>query len=132
MSVASFIGEANFLPGEVEGETSRVGYWSVNTGHGRFWGQITDPSLRPQAGDLVTLCMRPEALRLTDQPEKINTITGHLADSIYLGEMAQYQVRDDRGRSFRLTENNPLGLRANSQDMVHIVADPADVMILRK
>lgn len=132
MSVASFIGEANFLPGEIEGETSRAGYWSVSTSHGRFWGQITDPALRPQAGDLVTLCLRPEALRLADVPEKINTITGRLSDAIYLGELAQYQVRDDRGRSFRLTEVNPIGLRANSEDQVYVVADPADVMILRK
>ncbi len=132
MSVASFIGEANFLPGEIEGETSRVGYWSVSTSHGRFWGQITDPAQRPQAGDLVTLCLRPEALRLAEVPEKINSITGHLADAIYLGEHAQYQVRDDRGRSFRITEVNPIGLRANSDGPVYIVADPADVMILRK
>ena len=88
--------------------------------------------MRPQPGDLVTLCLRPEALQLTDTPEKINTITGHLADAIYLGESAQYQVKDDRGRNFRISEVNPVGLRANSDGPVYVVADPADVMILRK
>lgn len=132
MSVASFIGEANFLPGEIEGETSRAGVWSVSTSHGRFWGRITDPTMRPQPGDLITLCLRPEALRLSDAPEKINTITGRMADSIYLGEMAQYQVQDDRGRTFRLCEVNPIGLRTNADGPAYVVADPSDVMILRK
>jgi iron(III) transport system ATP-binding protein len=132
MAVASFIGEANFLPGEIEGETSRPGFWSVSTSHGRFWGRITDPTMRPQPGDLVTLCMRPEALHLAAAPDKINSITGRIADAIYLGEMAQYHVQDDRGRGFRLCEVNPLELRTESDGSVYVIADPADVMILRK
>ena len=132
MSVASFIGEANFLPGEIEGETSRPGFWSVSTSHGRFWGRITDASLRPQAGDLVTICLRPEALQLADLPQKMNTLAVRLADAIYLGESAQYQVIDDRGRIFRLSEVNPLGLRTASDEEQYVTVDPVDVMILLK
>lgn len=132
MSVASFIGEANFLPGEVEGETSRPGYWSVSTSHGRFWGKITDAGFRPNPGDLVTLCIRPEALHIAEVPEKINTINGKLTEAMYLGETAQYVIGDDRGRKFRLSEVNPVNVREGLDETISIIAEPADVMILRK
>lgn len=130
--VASFIGEANFLPGEIEGETSRTGVWSVSTSHGRFWGRISDQSMRPQPGDAVTLCMRPEALSIVNSPEKINTITGRLAHSTYLGETAQYQVHDDRGRKFLLSEVNPISVRPPQETPISVIIQPEDVIILCK
>ncbi len=132
MSVASFIGETNFLPGEIEGETSRPGYWSVGTSHGRFWARLTDQSHKPQPGDMVQLCIRPESLQIIEKPDKMNCISGHVADAVYLGEMAQYLVEDDRGRSFRLCELNPQGVKGVTGVNVALLAPPEDVIILRK
>ncbi|MBP7950030.1 MAG: ABC transporter ATP-binding protein [Verrucomicrobiales bacterium] len=131
-SVAGFIGETNFLPAEIECETSRRGIWAVSTTHGRFWGRVTDLAYRPQPGDLVQLCLRPESLRLVETPERMNTLTGKLADAVYLGETAQYVIEDDRGRRFRLCEMNPDGLRGGLDETNHACILPEDVMILRR
>jgi iron(III) transport system ATP-binding protein len=128
--VASFIGEANFLPGTFAGETSRNGLHTVKTAGGEFRGRITDPSWQPQAAEKVMLCIRPESLRIVDEAKVRNTISGTLAESVYLGEVAQYTVLGSDGTSLRLTELNPAGLH-ESRGTCIVAAEPEDVMILR-
>jgi iron(III) transport system ATP-binding protein len=132
LSVANFIGETNALPGEILNETSRPGIWAVSTAQGTWWGRVADAAYRPQAGDFVQLVMRPEAMNFIGESKKTNTLTGHLHESIYLGDLAQYVLRDDRGRLFRLTESNPVGLHPDLPQTVHFTAEPWDVMILRR
>jgi iron(III) transport system ATP-binding protein len=133
MSVASFIGEANFLPGEVVGETSRAGFWAVTTAHGRFWGRLADEAHQPVAGDTVHLCFRPEAVQIAEKQERINTLAGNIAESVYLGEVAQYLLQDDRGRGFRICEMNPADLlREEAEATALAYVAPEDVVILRK
>ncbi|HEX2750378.1 MAG TPA: ABC transporter ATP-binding protein, partial [Verrucomicrobiales bacterium] len=127
--VASFIGEANFLPGTFAGETSRTGIHAVKTAAGDFRGRITDPSWQPQAGEKVQLCIRPESLHLTARPEPHNTLTGAIKESIYLGEVAQYTVAGE-GITLQLTEPNPASLHESGAACI-VAAEPEDVMILR-
>jgi iron(III) transport system ATP-binding protein len=128
--VASFIGEANFVAGIFAGETSRSGLVSVKTGGGEFWGRVTDTAWKPQTGEKVQLCIRPESLRLVPQAEPRNTLTGTLAESIYLGEVAQYTVDAGPGLTLRLTELNPADLH-KSGGACTVAAEAEDVMILR-
>jgi iron(III) transport system ATP-binding protein len=130
-SVASFIGEANFLPGELIAPSGNGSYATVHTTHGIFTGRITDPAWHPPSGEKVSLCLRPEALRLTDQPAPANVIMGRLTDSVYLGELAQYTVRDPGGNLFHLSELNPALLRDADDSQVSLTINPDDVMILR-
>ena len=122
--VASFIGEANFFQGSYQGQGS------VQSPHGLWNGRLTDPSWSPASGDAVVLCIRPESLRFSPSPADLNSLSGTLTESIYLGELAQYSVFSGSS-SFRLAELNPAGLRPSGPDAVHLTASPDDVMILR-
>ena len=130
-SVASFIGEANFLPGEFIASAGTGSGATVNSIHGIFSGRVTDASWQPASGEKVQLCLRPEALRLTDQPAAANLITGRLTESVYLGELAQYTVSDRSGANFHVSELNPALLREASDAPVFLMVNPDDVMILR-
>ncbi len=127
--VASFIGEADFLSGTYGTLNSR-GFSTVQTAHGEWWGRVTDASWQPAAGEKVQLCVRPESLRFVERAEKINGITGSVSEAIYLGELAQYSVKDSTGLEFRVAELNPAGLH-ESGGTCHLTAAPEDVMILR-
>ncbi len=130
-SVASFIGEANFLPAEFIALSGSGSCATAHTTHGIFTGRITDPAWQPASGEKIQLCLRPEALRLTDLPAAANLLTGRLTDSVYLGELAQYTVRDSSGQLFHLSELNPAILRPADDSQVSLTVNPDDVMILR-
>ncbi len=127
--VASFIGEANFLPGFFGAENSH-GCWTVQTAHGEFRGRVTDPSWQPQRGEKVQLCIRPESLRFIERAAGHNSLTGTLTDAIYLGELAQYTLTDIAGLTFHLSELNPATLHTAGQPRA-VTAEAEDVLILR-
>jgi ABC-type Fe3+/spermidine/putrescine transport system ATPase subunit len=132
LAVANFIGETNVLPGEILNETSRPGIWAVSTSHGTWWARVSDSAYRPQPGDFVQLVMRPESMEFLTEQKRSNTLTGRLQEAIYLGDVAQYVIKDDRGRTFRLAETNPFSLRDDLPETVHFTAAPWDAMILRR
>ncbi len=138
--VADFIGEGNFLPGEVvpgaDGELVRV-----RTPIGIFAGTRTDPAWRPAAGAQVTLCVRPESWHLdpargNDEPPA-NAVRGTIGRSTYLGEVAEYefQPRGDGAIPLKIFELNPRFLEAAADTpggtpevMAHVA--PEDVAVL--
>lgn len=130
-SVASFIGEANFLPGDCIAAAGPGRQATARTAHGHFTGRLTDPTWHPQPGEPVRLCLRPEALRFGESPHLPNTIRGRLVDSIYLGELAQYAVQDAAGTTFHVSELNPANPRPADASEVSLTVSPDDVMILR-
>ena len=108
-SVASFIGETNFVRGTVQGEESG-GYYRVETAFGDFVGRCGDESWMPETGSAVCLSIRPECLSLvSDRPAGDNVIPGHVAASVYLGEIAQYdlEVGNEEPGKIRISELNP-------------------------
>ncbi len=129
-TVASFIGECNFIGGLVRAVHGRVAH--VDTDLGPFEGCVADPNYLPKKGDLAIVAIRPEGLVLGDLPagEGANTIDGYIASSTYLGEMAQYEVKASDGSSVRVSELNPAKVREASQAWLHARADPEDVIIL--
>ncbi len=130
-SVASFIGESNFLPAEIIAPAGHGPFATARTAHGIFSGRLTDPSWRPASGEKAQLGLRPEALRLTGKPAAANLITGRLTESVYLGELAQYTVTDSSGSLFQVSELNPAVLRPADDSEVSLTVNPDDVMILR-
>jgi len=87
-TVAHFIGETDFLPGKVAG--SAGGFVTVETAVGRFDGIFGDPANSPDVGTAVTVSIRPECWELHRNAEARNVIKGRIGESIYLGEVAQY------------------------------------------
>ncbi len=126
--VAEFIGEANFLPGTYEGINSR-GLATVRAAGGEWWGRVTDTAWRPQPGEKVQLCVRPESLRFVERAEGKNNLTGRISEAIYLGELAQYTVTCG-ANAIRMAELNPAALHDSGGPCV-LAAAPEDVMILR-
>jgi len=128
-SVASFIGETNFLTGYIEytyGDTALV-----STPGADFEGRISEPGWTPERGEQATVAIRPEALVLRDDPSFKNTLPVNVTSSMYLGETAQYQLRSKSGDIIRVSELNPHQLRTASQEFLYAHAEPNDVVILR-
>ncbi len=129
--LASFMGETNFIPGQVEGPTSRQHLWSVATAAGRFWGRVPVGEWQPAPGEPVTLSIRPEALTLAPFRELRNCVAGSLTRATYLGEYAQYEVKTDKLGLLRLSEPNPRKLHPVDGPHVNVLADPEDVVLLK-
>jgi iron(III) transport system ATP-binding protein len=82
--VAEFLGETNFIPGTVAtaGERPRI-----STAAGQLVGRATAPL---PLGAPVVCSIRPEAIRLAGADRAdTNRVAGTIADTAYLGEMAQ-------------------------------------------
>jgi iron(III) transport system ATP-binding protein len=94
--VANFIGETNFLDARV------VDAGRVETAIGGVRCQTTG-----QAGQAVTLSVRPEVIHVGPAPSDAgNVFRGMVHDSIYLGEMAQHLVRVG-GAELKVFDLNP-------------------------
>lgn len=129
--VADFIGETNFINGEVNNFSD--GRVVVQTPEGLFHGIKTESDWTPQAGEKVVLSIRPEAWRL-DREEisrSHNAVSGPVCDTIYLGEVAQHALQ---GKTVRLKvfELNPRTADLTQQGNFQAVAAEDDVVVLRR
>lgn len=125
--VADFIGETNFIEGIVE--STSEGRAVVETSAGRFQGMISDPNWKPSAGDNATLSIRPECWTITEQGGGINCARGRIGQSLYLGEVAQYEFRAG-DIPLKVFELNPRhSTRPKDIDM-HVCAKEEDVIVL--
>lgn len=129
-SVAQFIGETNFIGGIVTSTDGHVA--EVETDLGHFEGVIADPDWRPEISQLVVIAIRPECLTLHQSPsEGANTIDGHIERSVYLGEIAQYDLKASDGSSIRISELNPSTVRDPGKAWLHAQARHEDVIVLQ-
>lgn len=126
--VADFIGETNFLPGTVvSGSSESV---VIETAIGKFEGIPGDPEWAPKAGEPATLSVRPECWSFSGEPGNVNSCTGRIGDSVYLGEVAQYQFQA-AGQTLKIFELNPrVSARSGEKDFT-VSVSRADVIVLR-
>jgi iron(III) transport system ATP-binding protein len=103
----------------------------VETEVGRFEGAVSDPDWHPSAGESVTLSIRPEAWKLTAEPAPVNSARGRIGESLYLGEVAQYQFNAG-GHQLKIFELNPHVADRTTDHDLFASADPEDVVVLRK
>ncbi|NQT92905.1 MAG: ABC transporter ATP-binding protein, partial [Lentisphaerae bacterium] len=134
--VAGFVGETNFLQGNVTA-VSR-GSCRVLTAIGSVTG-LVPPDNALRVADVVTLSLRPEVLRLGSPPaDAPNVFHGVAHDTVYLGEIAQHQVNvpaaggdasaDDT--VLKVFELNPKLLARDTREDTHVWVDPEDVVVL--
>ena len=132
--VADFIGETNFLPGElVEVDDDKA---RIRTAHGDFTGFLTDDSWHPVAGEKVVVSVRPESWRLEkvdDYSPTLNSVKGRLGRATYLGELAQYDFKPSAAgaEELKMFELNPRQLPGRGDGDLMAVADAEDVVVLR-
>lgn len=125
---AGFIGETNFLEGTVS--SKRDGKTVISTPVGDWISTVENDA---EEGAEVTLSLRPETLRLGDVPSEIdNEIDGVVHDTIYLGEVAQHQVRlgGDGGRNMKVFDLNPRILARDGEQAAKVWVESRDVVVL--
>ncbi|MGK0189906.1 MAG: iron(III) transport system ATP-binding protein [Verrucomicrobiales bacterium] len=130
--VASFLGETNMIRGVIDGEAGTEKLWSVKTDFGEFWGRLTEKSWEPKSGERVTICIRPEAMRLADYAGARNTIAGRLHHYMYLGDTAQTVLNAAEGQEVRITELHPTGRAPDQDTELFASCTPQDTLILRR
>ncbi|MDF1656067.1 MAG: ABC transporter ATP-binding protein [Verrucomicrobiales bacterium] len=127
--VAGFIGETNLIKGEVAFISGANVY--VKTAIGDLAGRPSDPDYPLEPGTPVTLSIRPECLSIETTPPARNEIAGHLTESIYLGEVAQYSLQaPGREEPFHISELNPRRIIRDTKQKLYASSKPEDVMIL--
>jgi iron(III) transport system ATP-binding protein len=120
--VASFLGEINMIRGVIENAVD----------FGQFWGRLTEKNWNPAAGERVTVCIRPEAMRLADYAGARNTISGKLSNYMYLGDTAQTVLTGAEGQEIRVTELHPTGRTPDEATELFASSSPEDTLILRR
>jgi iron(III) transport system ATP-binding protein len=126
--VADFLGRANFVPARVAGVDDRTV---------KLQSEMLGPLVsahKPEGlspGMPVTCTIRPEAIRLLgpDEAGGENAFGGQLADTVYLGEMAQHQLQLDNGRRLEVFELPPRFAVAGAERVACRI-DPDDITIL--
>lgn len=116
--VAEFIGETNFLPATVTSEGLRTPAGLLST------------TLETSKSEVVC-SIRPEAISVCDTPASKNGFTGTCIETIYLGEVAQHQVKIHENYVLRVTEVNPSHL-GKIGDTMNLCVSPEDVVPLTK
>src|SRR5690606_25617143 len=122
--VADFIGETNFIETQVERRADALGDSIVVTLPG---GEpVTLSKTVPTPGDLVTLTIRPERIRLT--PGGVHFATGEISRLVYMGTDLRCTVTLGDGTELALRVPPPFneGYRPGSEVKLY-----ADVESLR-
>lgn len=105
--VASFIGEINMIEGRLA-RADRNGA-QVDCGSSGYF-RVASAGAHT-TGSAVTLAVRPEKLRLTNDPPSdpaANTVQGIVDEVNYLGDRTVYRVRLGDGRMFAAAALNPM------------------------
>jgi iron(III) transport system ATP-binding protein len=127
-TVASFIGETNFIRGSVS-RLERDRLWVV-TDLGEFEGVTLDSATALSLGDEVTLSIRPEAFALeTQSGGDHNIVRGRIESSVYLGEVAQYKLRCG-DVVLKIFELNPHFMGRSGSEDVFAKVTAEDVVVL--
>ena len=131
-TIASFIGETNFIPGRLIEPAQKHGFWTVETRSGVFEGRISHRNWKPRYNDRVVLSVRPEGFRLKTQRPIKNFIQGRISGRTYLGESLQYELSvEELPAPVRITEVNPSHFEGPSPKLYFAEANPEDVVILQ-
>ena len=126
--IADFIGETNFIPGKISSSNSEITI--VETAIGTFEGVVSDPGWKPQPGDAATLSIRPECWTISTKTRAVNSAQGQIGESVYLGEVAQYQFLAG-SLALKIFEMNPnLSNRPAGREFF-ASAMPQDIVVLR-
>jgi ABC-type Fe3+/spermidine/putrescine transport system ATPase subunit len=137
-AVASFIGETNLVKGRVTDVTSD-GTVTVASVLGTLVAAPGE-AVAPGVGQEVWISIRPECLRRVREGEHAgssgaNVITGELAASVYLGELAERQLMVGDARLSMYELNPPMGGQtptgqAGGGERVRVAVAPDDVQLL--
>ena len=132
--VSQFMGEVNLMSGKVDWivkDTEDEYVVRVITRAGEiFQGCVTERNWKPEVGDVVTISVRPEALRFDDSGDVINQVYGKVLERVYQGPTIQYLIRSVDGIYLQVSVMNPRMLREPGEE-VALTSRQQDVVMLR-
>ncbi len=119
--VADFIGETNWIDGEVVGSDADALTLKAASG-------TLTASARAgfSAGQKVAIGIRPEAIRLGPAP--VNNLSAEIEQVTYLGEIEQYRLKLPGGITVKAFEQNPVAIRCVGE-RIDIHVRPADILV---
>ncbi len=130
--VASFLGETNFVEAKVL-EPDGVNRLTLETAAGKVLASIAGDTAAYSKGQRVMCSIRPESIKLVEAAAT-GTLPGKRLESVYLGEIAQHQVRlgeQTMGQVLAVSELNPTAEHlSTSTTQVGMRIDPCDIVIL--
>ena len=126
-TVANFIGETNFIPGKIAGKDGDS--VTVETAIGSFTGVMGDKTASTGPGAEVTVSIRPECWTLQREQPPANAVRGTIGESVYLGEVAQYEFNCG-GTGIKIFELNPRFVGQSARGELWASVEPHDVVIL--
>lgn len=129
--VADFIGESNFLEGEIERVDSD---WATLrlAGVGEVRARPR-PDLR--VGQRVTCAVRPEKMHLRREAASQNSVNvafGEITTQVYIGTDTQFLIRLDENTRISVREQNPdvAGTTFQRGEQVYVTWSPESTLIL--
>ena len=123
--VAEFIGEGNFLTGHL---ASRNEFLEIHLGNRSLLVAAPhDPDVSP--GTTVTLCLRPEAIRIAENTPPGQAWRATLLETVYLGQIAQHLFRCEEDL-LKVAEINPQPARFRPGQEYFLCIEPEDITIL--
>jgi iron(III) transport system ATP-binding protein len=129
--VAEFIGESNFIDGEISAIDNKLLY--VKTAIGNIVSSQM-PGQEIKINQPVIVSIRPEVIRFGEPPSTmLNIFSGAVHDTLYLGEMAQQQVNivgDKADVNFKVFELNPKIYARDQAQQTRLWFAPEDVIVL--
>jgi iron(III) transport system ATP-binding protein len=121
--VAEFLGETNFLPAQVLAPTGPGTYLGTPA------GVLISNHPSPPVGMNVLVSLRPEAIHLA--PANINTFGGVIADSTYLGEIAQHLIDIPGPHRLKVAQLNPAPIATHPiGSHIPLSVSPEDVVMV--
>ena len=127
--IATFLGAANLVPGKVT--QVGAGEFVAETAVGEVRGALATPDEPPAAGDTITVCIRPECLKLDLMAPDENAFAGAITASLFQGDVSLHDFKTPSGTVLRIAEANPRQ-RVGSKAKLFAWAEPEDVVGLRR
>ena len=126
--VAEFIGEANFLTARITGRNEFV---DLDLDDSRLRAVVPSEFSNEKTGSNVTVCVRPEAIAITDEKSPDSLGRGKLIETIYLGQIAQH--RFECGKNIlKVLETNPRPGHFPIGNEYFLSVKPEDVTLLHE
>lgn len=127
--IANFVGKSNFVRGRIVGVTQKEA--KVVTWEGL---NIIISNLGFSVGQEVNLAIRPEKIRIMERGQDgflINSCSGRIEFTAFLGSIAQYQVLSEEGHRFIIEQqiNEAVTLREKGEKIC-LGWSPKDCLVL--
>jgi len=125
--VAHFLGETNFISGEIDARND--GVVTIASAAGKLLARPRQSAAAsvPDRGKI--LCsIRPESLRFARPDDEENLLPGRVIDTMYLGDSAQHEIEIEGKIRIKLAELGPSVARPG--EPVKIAVDPSEVVLL--